>query len=174
MMLKPNVSIPVALLPPDIPNITPQGMTPAFAATWQQLHPGLRQVLIQDGLGRGDHSDARALATNRFCSDGIITDWTARAIELMPGGKLGKDMEKSLQAMIATLCIQAKKVPPWADLPIHLRTDLSKQPVPDPLATVEAVPGKQLIRWRTLRPPDLVKGTASEGAPAPATQIREI
>ena len=164
--------ISTALLPPIRSDLTIDGVTDSFARTWRYTSQQVLQALATHGIQRGDHTDARALDTLLTIERlGFQADVMDKAMDITPPGMRTADTQDLYLEELRAIAHQAKRVPSFADLPVHIRQHLNTKAPPEILQSISMLPPKQLVRWRTITPPDLVGSAEGAGS---TVQVRKL
>ena len=145
-------------------------LLPLWKRAWDKLHPALAAVLHDHGLQHGDYADACFFASNYYVTPEVKQAWKDAAAAYLPVKKNRKDQDplELIDKEIENLVIAAKRNPPFDQLSEIGRSRLA-EPRPELTKYTKLdIPPPALLKWRALKPPDLV-GIAKQG-----TSIRAL
>ena len=145
-----------------------------FSDAWTQLHPCLKAALAHFDFPLGDYADARMLADPDLVDSGVRASLLQHAVELLPPEGKGNDRPEILRHQFEQLVLLATKVPSLANCRFHgLYLTPDQQLLGPVVLCTEGVPGKQLVRWRSIRKPRLLQ-TSKERYGIKTQSVREI
>ena len=129
------------------------------------------KVLEENGLDTGGYGDARFLADGDIMTDTEKDKWLNRALEYVPMDRRNLEIREEMQKGLSRLCILAKRVPGYDELPIHIRVSMLATPPKKKEIDITGIPGSQLIKWKSIKKPEMYD---AKGGRVPAETQRAL